>query len=369
MSILNLEKYSKVYSISDIHGNLFALKNACLMAGLLDHNEDLVLTEKDVLVINGDVFDYFYPKEDELQLFSDCSFFKTKSWAIDLLKKFSVTDIFILNIVDYIYGDDNILPSNLNDIEERIGKNKFKLEILGALHVLETFAYLDKQKNKYPSNLFVLIGNHDLDFLNGEWEFRSLQKNFIFSVLLNHLFLEYREYKDKSQNLPTIYNKFQDTSLKELWLKNGSKTFNIFNESYLFAYGKQYIYVHAGLPLEMLDEMLLSNFEINTPNLEKMVTKFSKNKIGANSILTCDIGEDHPEKNKEKYLLVLSKFYKKRIVVGHNPFLGLESPSTVFDLKDKVIKDFTFSIFDLGYIVKLDQGIKFGNSHPKLFLE
>ena len=370
MKILNLENYKKIYSISDIHGNLDAFKYACSQSGLLDFNGNINLDEEIAIVINGDVFDYFYNRNDERKEFEKCSFYKPKSWAMEILNQFSVTDTGVIGVIDFIYGDNFSSINKVFDlIIQRIGKTKFKLEILGALHVLETLKYLEKQKTANKDGVFMLMGNHDLDFLNGEWEFRSLQKNFIYSVLQDQMFISYREHKDLKENLPSILLENNDYSRKKTWIDSGSPVINIIDEKNIIAITGKNIYVHAGLPSKMLATLNTCFEDEISAKLLNIAIFYSKNKIGPDSIFTCDTVGDFPTENKDGYLEFLKKIYKERVIVGHNPFLGINNLSEVVDISDLTKQELVFSIKDLGYVVKQDVGIKFGNSTPKFFIE
>jgi len=366
MNILDLQKFETIFSISDIHGNLPAFLHALKNAGLLDSNGDLNIDPKASIIINGDVFDYFYEKGIEDSDILQNDILKNKDWAHNILKKYKVDDAEIFALIDWLYGDRKEL-SYLSLLTQRISINKIRLEIVGALSVLELLNYLDVQKKSLPDRFFMLFGNHDLDFINGEWQYRSLQKNIVFSILKNNFIVQYQEFKDIKLNLSVItYNEHLLDQKKE-WMAYGSKISKIFDERYCLALSKKSVYVHGGIPKEMLVEC--NNTDCDISKLKEILSKYSVKKAGSNSIFACDEKPDIPTSNVELTKVFLSKLRKKRLVVGHNPFLDMESDDPIDLSIESVDRAKAYSVYHLEYLVKSDTGIKYGNNRPAMYKE
>lgn len=128
-------------------------------------------------------------------------------------------------------------------MSERLSEIKVKIEILVALKALDLLFYLQTQASLYPNNLLFILGNHDLDFLNLEWEYKSLQKNLIYCFLTDTLNIKYREFKDIFQNLEYIScGKINQKSLK-LKIKEKLPFLNRFYQIII----SQNLYVHGGI--------------------------------------------------------------------------------------------------------------------------
>jgi len=366
MNIIDLEKFKKIYSISDIHGNLPALLYSLNDNGLTDDDGTLNIEPEAALVINGDVFDYFFKKGTEDIDLSKSDILKSEDWAYGILSTYQVSNVELISLVDWVYGSNQELPY-LSLLTQRLSINKIKLEVVGALSVLELLAFLDIYKKLFPNNLYMLFGNHDLDFISGEWQYRSLQKNIIFSIFRNNLIIEYLEFKDIKLSLPVITYNSHLLNQKEDWIASGSKISSLFDEKYCFAISNDSVYVHGGIPKEMLLECAKTDLNINI--LSEILSKYSTKKAGINSIFTCDEEPDIPTSNVELIKIFLNRLHKKRLVVGHNPFLGIEADSPIDLSIESINRTKVFSVCDLGYVVKSDTGIKYGNSQPVMYKE
>lgn len=351
---LNLENFNTVYSVSDIHGRLDLLKKCLEKQGLLQ-GENLNLSSGECFLINGDVFDFFYPKN--IQLFTDKGI--DINWAFKLIENSGVsihTRSMICNfLLDLANKNYNLLITTLL---QRISYEKIIQETIAAFKVFELITFLNLQKKKYPKQFYTLIGNHDLDFLNGEWEYRSLQKNILNWLLVGEFGLIYKEFKDKEKNLDYIEFESQNTrQIKNQLLKLNKDLYsnlNFINEFYFMAISKKFIYVHGGIPYKTI---------VNIVNPDE----FSKD--SPNSYFTCDGLGNNPYNYLCKINNYLLQNGKSGLVVGHNPFLKLAKSGLRVSLKDKDSQKYIFNINKDNTIIKLDCGVKVGSENIQCLVD
>lgn len=373
MKILLLKKYNKIFAISDLHGNKKAFLAALKNFELLDYENNLHLQSEEYFIINGDLFD-FYNKtktnndgEKMIKLQKEM----TKNKLKKLFKNYQISNSDLISFINSAFHKEVLTKENKNiyeKLKKRLSETKIKIEILSALKVLDLLFYLQNQANYYPKNLLFILGNHDLDFLNLEWEYKSLQKNLIYCFLTDTLVIKYRELKDVSQNLEYISCGKINRKLLKLKIKEKLPFLNTF---YHFVISNN-LYVHGGIPRVLLTK-LNSLEKLNTKIFSQTINKNIANylsKSDSHSILICDQSPDLPTENSIEINKLLNKLKLKNLVVGHNPFLGLkQKEGQKFDIENPKVKKYISNIQKIDRIIKIDTGIKFGNIKAKIFEE
>lgn len=352
MCILEIWDYENIYCISDLHWRKNLLIGSLEDKWLIDENKNIQIWSNDYLIINWDIFDRFCHDNVEKD-----SFNKWLSLAYDLIPQFDLDIEVKSKIIQFIWDLENErLNKIISSLLERMSYQDIIKEVIYGLLVVELLIYLDAQKERLKSNLVIILGNHDYDFLSWSRLYRSLQKNVISWFYFNQFWIEYLELKELKRWLKVI-----ESDKLNFKKHSFSKITTLFWE-YFAVLSKKNVYTHSWIPKELMEWLCTSDYK-------QIIHQYIKwNPL---RFLECDDSE-RPSQNIQLIWKYLKALWKENLVVWHNAFLWLELLhwDIRFNLEDPIVKEYIKSIRTIWWcIIKLDCWWKYTFWEANIFKE
>lgn len=348
--------------ISDIHGEYFLLKKLLTELDLFE-NKIIDTTEGSSLIMNGDLIDcYSNPSSDE------------QIWLTeDLLSDSSIS---VGHVKDTL-GAIGQKPDDITKIDSEIRTALFNAyKSYRVLSLIWLSTAMSPSENQKSGRIVTILGNHEIDLLNGGLRYKSLQKNFLLNMLGiggSHILErsdEKRGHKPKfvrgdiaryvKDPTPFVQNNalLKWLSMQPLGVQVGDL-----------------LVMHSGPTGDLIDK--IDRGEVNNKfEVDELLTEYRDELLTKDILYTKESIVDFKRnttfllRDPHKLKPFLAMYSSKYLAVGHSPYLHLQNMN--LDINKDSIKKHNEMINSIGSVnqkvFKVDSGVKLGNNSPQALI-